>query len=145
MALISAIRPPPVSVEIRQWVIDRPGQLQMLRASLLQVLASKPALAITEEDEVRQGVVIVATELMSNALRHGLPPWTVRVGRGDGYLVVDAIDHDLLAGPQYAPDRPMGQGGFGLRLVLELASDMGWCVVGTRKHVWATFPLTGRP
>lgn len=143
MVLISAIRPPPVSVEIQQWVIDSPGQLQMMRASLGAVLTGRPALAIVG-NEVMQGVMIVATELMSNALKHGLSPRTVRVGYGEDYLVVDVVDHELSAGPRDVQDRPMERGGFGLRLVLELASDMGWCVIGTGKHVWATFPLLGR-
>ncbi|MFD1364540.1 ATP-binding protein [Actinoplanes sichuanensis] len=142
--MTSAIRPPPVNEQIRLWVIDDPGQMRMVRASLLEVLTGQPALSITADDEVLQAVVIVATELMSNALQHGLPARSVRVGRGDGCLVVDVVDHELTAGPEYVRDRPMDRGGFGLRLVLELASDMGWCVIGASKHVWATIALAGR-
>ena len=61
-----------------------------------------------ELDEIPEKVVLVATELATNALRHGLPPTIVRLGRHDRVFVLDVADHSPDVVPRYADDRPPG-------------------------------------
>ncbi|BBH65856.1 hypothetical protein ACTI_25410 [Actinoplanes sp. OR16] len=83
---------------------------------------------------------MVATELATNALRHGRPPAEVRLLRVASLLVVDACDHDPDAEPQFDTERPLGQGGLGLLLARTFALEVGWYRDGSSKHVWASFP-----
>jgi serine/threonine-protein kinase RsbW len=45
----------------------------------------------------------------------------------------------LAASPEPA-DRPLGQGGLGLRLTRMFAAEVGWYITDETKHVWASFP-----
>ncbi|OJF15506.1 ATP-binding protein [Couchioplanes caeruleus] len=140
MAFISA-QSPPRTIEIQRWVLDSPTQLRTLRASLHkaitgQVLAEGEAL-----DEVPEKVVLVATELATNALRHGLPPTIVRLGRAGDRFVLDVADHSPDAPPEYQAGRPLGHGGLGLQFAKQFSLEIGWYVEDDTKHVWAEFPV----
>jgi serine/threonine-protein kinase RsbW len=89
----------------------------------------------------RAKMVLVATELATNALRHGLPPTVVRLFRVGDEFIIDVADHDPTILPEYADARPPGAGGLGLRLAREFALDIGWFVDDETKHVWARFPV----
>jgi two-component sensor histidine kinase len=85
-------------------------------------------------------MAVVATELATNALRHGLPPTVVRLLRDEDRLILDVADHDLGAAPKVEPDRPLGDGGLGMQLAQTFAIDLGWYATDATKHVWASFP-----
>ncbi|GLY08155.1 MULTISPECIES: ATP-binding protein [Actinoplanes] len=127
---------PPQAEEVCRWTLDGTRQLTDLRARLLAELDEDAA------DFVDQ-VVLVATELATNALRHGEPPTTVRLLRDSEQLVVDVADHDPEAIPELAPDRPLNGGGRGLLLARWFSQEVGWYAVGDVKHVWAAFARTG--
>jgi Histidine kinase-like ATPase domain len=87
--------------------------------------------------ELRNRVALSCSELVTNALRHGKPPIEVcLMTDGDAWLldVTDAATDRL---PNPYPERPLGQGGYGLLLVARLASQLGWYVGDDAKHVWA--------
>jgi serine/threonine-protein kinase RsbW len=143
---------PPAMTELRRWVLDSPTELKTLRASLHEALTGDVLPAGAELDEVPEKVVLVATELATNALRHGLPPTTVRLGKatapagGDGAgpserFVLDVADQAPEVAPVYSEDRELGKGGLGLQLARRFALDIGWYVDGHSKHVWAEFPV----
>jgi serine/threonine-protein kinase RsbW len=92
MPFLSA-QSPPAMTELHKWVLDSPVQLRSLRASLHEAITGRPLPAGAELDEVPEKVVLVATELATNALRHGLPPTIVRLGRHDEVFVLDVADH----------------------------------------------------
>ncbi|MEU4694398.1 ATP-binding protein [Actinoplanes sp. NPDC023714] len=94
-----------------------------------------------DEDDVAERIAVVATELATNALRHGRPPAEVRLLRVGDLLVVDACDHDPEGEPQFDTERPLGQGGLGLLLARTFALEVGWHRDGSSKHVWASFPF----
>ncbi|MFF0380791.1 ATP-binding protein [Actinoplanes missouriensis] len=99
-----------------------------------------PGSGLLDEDDVAERIAVVATELATNALRHGRPPVEVRLSRVGERLVLDASDHDLRAEPQFDVERPLGQGGLGLLLARTFAIEVGWYRDAAAKHVWASFP-----
>jgi anti-sigma regulatory factor (Ser/Thr protein kinase) len=90
--------------------------------------------------DVIDRMTVVANELATNALRHGLPPTVVRLLREGDRLIVDVSDHDREAEPRVAENRPLGDGGLGLQLTRRFAIDVGWYATELTKHVWASFP-----
>jgi serine/threonine-protein kinase RsbW len=131
---------PPESFElVRMWVLDSTEELSGLRMGLLRELAAEtgPAAVL---DEVADDMVLIATELATNALTYGLPPTQVRLlHTGHAYLL-DITDHDTDAVPYVSGERALGHGGFGLRIALRLALDVGWYTDDDVKHVWAVLP-----
>ncbi|QFU97848.1 hypothetical protein KDY119_01354 [Luteimicrobium xylanilyticum] len=128
--------------EIGAWELDTLADLARARAGLREqleegVLAGRPAVDV-------ERLVIAASELATNALRHGRKPARLRLlADASGYLV-DAVDHAADSPPSVAVGRDPGQGGFGLVLVQRLAQDVGSYVTGQDKHVWARFDASER-
>ena len=54
----------------------------------------------------------------------------------DAYLI-EVSDQATDSPPTPAVDRDPSEGGLGLYLIAELASDHGWYVSAGAKHVWA--------
>ena len=126
--------------EVHTWVLDSPTQLRALRASLHEALTGDAALS-GQLDDVPEKMVLVATELATNALRHGRPPTVVRLHRADDHYIIDVADQDPQILPEYADARPPGAGGLGLQLASQFSLDIGWFVTDDTKHVWAQFAL----
>ncbi|MFC4107640.1 ATP-binding protein [Micromonospora zhanjiangensis] len=132
--------PPTTAQEVRRWVLDTPAELRGLRASLHEALTGH-ALAEGEElDDVPERLVLVATELATNALRHGIPPTVVRLLDTEDRFLLDVADHDLSTVPELVEMRLSGSGGRGLQLALAFSLDVGWYATETSKHIWASFP-----
>lgn len=136
---LTASAPAPMT-EFRSWVLDTPAELRDLRASLYQALTGEPFPAEAQLDDVPEKMVLVATELATNALRHGLPPTVVRLCRAGADFVLDVSDRDPRIIPEFAGERPPGAGGLGLQMARKLALDIGWYIEDGTKHVWARFP-----
>jgi hypothetical protein len=116
-----------------------PQDLRVLRASLHEALTGNDLVDGGRLDEVPELVVLVATELATNALRHGLPPTIVTLSASDDYFYLDVADHDLSTVPELADFQPIGSGGRGLQLALALSLDVGWYATDDAKHIWASF------
>ena len=135
MSSLPASDPYPRATEICRWTLADFGDLRGLRADLRateDVTAAGP--------DVVDRVTVVANELATNALRHGLPPTVVRLLRDGDRLIIDVADHDREAEPRIAENRPLGDGGLGLQLTRRFAVDVGWYATELAKHVWASFP-----
>jgi serine/threonine-protein kinase RsbW len=137
MPSLPASVPHPAAVELRCWRLDTFRELRRLRAELREAVAG---LASRPPGDLSDRMTVVATELATNALRHGLPPTEVRLLRDHDRLIIDVTDHDLTAAPQLDEDRPLGAGGLGLQLTREFAIEVGWYADDLTKHVWAGFP-----
>jgi serine/threonine-protein kinase RsbW len=129
--------PHPAAVELRRWRLDSFGELRHLRAGLREAMAET---SHGRPGELPDRMTVVATELATNALRHGLPPTEVVLLRDGDRLIIDVADHDLQAVPRLDADRPVGAGGLGLQLTKEFAVELGWYLDELTKHVWASFP-----
>jgi serine/threonine-protein kinase RsbW len=131
--------PPPKAVELRRWTLSSAAELRGLRSSLHLALAGSCLVDGAPLDEVPEQVVLVATELATNALRHGLPPTVVRLLCGEDCFLLDVADHDLSRVPELGDIDPAGSGGRGLQLARALSLDVGWYATDDAKHIWASF------
>jgi serine/threonine-protein kinase RsbW len=124
--------------ELHRWTLDSFGGLRGLRSALQEAVCDgHPS---EELQDICDRITVVATELATNALRHGLPPTLIRLLREDDHLILDVADHDLIATPAVDEERPLGAGGLGLKLTKTFAIDVGWYRTDVSKHVWASFP-----
>jgi serine/threonine-protein kinase RsbW len=140
MASLPVSTPHLGALELHRWVLDSYDGLRGLRAALHQVITDGVVSESERLDDVFDRMAVVATELATNALRHGLPPTVVRLLRDGDHLILDVADHDLDAPPELVHDRPLGAGGLGLHLTQSFAVDIGWYTTDATKHVWASFP-----
>lgn len=134
-------RPPANFVPVRSWRLDSLDGLSALRRELGEVLGQAvngPHVGLAQTPEK---VVLVASELATNALEHGLPPTVVSLSRDDDLWLLDIADHERGVPPVYAGERIPGAGGMGLHLARQLALDVGWYTTQTTKNVWVTFPV----
>jgi two-component sensor histidine kinase len=111
------------------WTLGSTADLRHLRAALHA--------ALRVPRQVAAPVVLVASELATNALRHGVPPVVVTLARVAGGHLLDVADGSVDTVPTHADYRPAGEGGFGLYLVGRLADEVGWYADDGCKHVWA--------
>lgn len=135
-------RPPDTFHPVRTWVVTSVRELSDLRAAVLEAVTpvgEAPTPAVFDLDSTAHRMVLVASELATNALRHGNPPTIVALMRDGATYLLDVADHDLSSVPRVAGDRPPGQGGFGLQIARRLALSVGWYATPTTKHVWARF------
>ncbi|MEW2593346.1 ATP-binding protein [Micromonospora aurantiaca] len=131
--------PPPQATELEQWVLDSPEDLRGLRASLREALNRHGLVQGEDLDEVPHLVVLVATELASNALRHGRPPTIITLLATDDRFLLDVADHDVSTVPELTDISPTDSGGRGLFLAQSVSLDVGWYATGKTKNIWASF------
>ncbi|MFE5336565.1 ATP-binding protein [Isoptericola sp. NPDC056573] len=94
----------------------------------------------------RQRMVLVASELVANALEHARPPVVARLLCDGDVAVVDVVDRSPDAPPVVPHDREPGEGGHGLRLAKTIADEVGWYRTDHgEKHVWARFTTADVP
>lgn len=136
--------------EVRAWPLAAVDELAVLREDLDAALPGGPR---TSLEEVPESVVLVASELATNALRHGRGPAIVRLaaragrsedspeGSPERELLLEVIDRAPERAPELAARRRPGPGGFGLQLAARLADELGWYRTARAKHVWARFTV----
>lgn len=127
---------------VRRWVVDSPLELSHLRSSLHEAITGEVGASRGDFSQTPDRMVLVASELATNALRHAKPPRAVQLLVTDRQLLLDVVDQDASTAPEVAEVRPPGEGGYGLKLAQRLASDVGWYSSGSTKHVWASFPAS---
>jgi anti-sigma regulatory factor (Ser/Thr protein kinase) len=131
--------PPSTFVLERAWVLDSPEQLSALRAAILAVIAGDGS-TVGALDDIAENMVLIASELATNALKYAYPPTVVSVLREDDTYLLDVADHAPATAPYVAMGRPAGHGGLGMQIARRLALDVGWYANGAAKHVWAILP-----
>ncbi|MGF0114816.1 ATP-binding protein [Promicromonospora sp. Marseille-Q5078] len=136
--MFSATHVPEGFREVRSWPLFTIDDLSALRDQLGTTLPGGPRASL---EEVPESVVMVASELATNALCHGRGPVTVRLSARGDELLLEVVDRDPEHGPQIVSARPVGEGGFGLLLAARLADETGWWRTRQAKHVWARFTV----
>jgi two-component sensor histidine kinase len=98
-------------------------------------------------DPLISDAVLIASELVTNAINHGTPPgevagyveltWSYQVSR-----LICVITDRVLEPPVMEPTDADAESGHGLRIVGALAAAWGWTMLGTgEKAVWAALQL----
>ncbi len=141
MSLLRTSAPPAQAVELEHWSLLSTDELRSLRRDLHRALPAHRLVDPAEPDGAADRVVLVATELAGNALRHGSPPAVVRLLRCHSEFFVDVADRDPAGVPEPADIRQAGPGGRGLSIARALSRDVCWYATATVKHVWASFPV----
>ncbi len=127
---------PSLGGDVWHWQLEAMHVVSRVRADLRARIAH-PSVCSTSTDDARDGLLLVFEELASNALRHGGGRVRAYVRTtGDAYLI-EVSDQAPTAPPSPAVGRDPSEGGLGLYLIAELASDHGWYVTAGAKHVWA--------
>jgi serine/threonine-protein kinase RsbW len=125
---------------VATWCVHTLAETRVLRSKLLDCMTPNGATAPAGVfGSVAQDVLVVASELATNALRHGRPPTVVQLLRRGNSLALDVADHDASSAPVIAGQRPVGEGGYGMVIARRLAEDVGWYTTPPTKHIWATF------
>jgi len=109
------------------------GQLAELPAArhwVAEALAARQVGA-----ELSQIIVMLADELLANAITHGSPPFSLSLEFADGHVRCEVAD-----GSNYLPalghSNPTETSGRGLELVAKLATRWGTEIEGLGKKVW---------
>ncbi|MCA5892262.1 ATP-binding protein [Isoptericola sp. NEAU-Y5] len=131
---------------VGSWTVRSVDELADVRAGLDSRLPCHcPAAQVGPSDDVggltgRQRMVLVASELVANALEHARPPVVARLLCDGRVAVLDVVDRSPEAPPVVPHDREPGQGGHGLRIARRVADQVGWYRTDHgEKHVWAQF------
>ena len=131
--------PPPATTGPR-WELGDLAQLPRVRAELRRYVAALPDAGPADAD-LRDQLVLALDEMASNALRHaGGSRIVAAVDLTDDAYLIRVSDSAPAAPPAPAVGRDPSEGGLGLYLIAELATDHGWYAAGGRKHVWALLP-----
>ncbi|MGW4895960.1 ATP-binding protein [Kitasatospora sp. NPDC004240] len=126
---------------VRLPLAGRPGMVAECRALARAVLADWPGRAgplgrRSPGAATRDEAVLLVSELVTNACRHGRAPMElalIRRPRGLRVEVSDANPMPPRPRPRRGPEEP---GGVGLRLLAVLALRWGWQPHGAGKTVW---------
>jgi anti-sigma regulatory factor (Ser/Thr protein kinase) len=95
------------------------------------------------EDLLVADAALLASELATNAVKHAVSPFRVRVHRADAIVRI-TIEDVGPAQPQPRKAAPDDFGGRGIAIVQQLAARWGCDVLPDGKTVWAELPA-GRP
>jgi anti-sigma regulatory factor (Ser/Thr protein kinase) len=96
------------------------------------------------EPDTREDLLLVVSELVTNAVVHGAEPIRVTMVRAPQRVRVEVTDGAAASSPHGNPRPPKdAETGRGLSVVTRLALAWGWrASPGRGKTVWAELPLT---
>ncbi len=133
---------PPSAAEALAWHVADIAELPRIRAELRRFVADgqRDASAAAAED-LGDRLVLALDEMASNGLRHGGGGGVrAAVGVTATSWLIDVSDRNRARPPTPAVGRDPSEGGLGLYLIAELATEHGWYVRDGCKHVWALLP-----
>jgi serine/threonine-protein kinase RsbW len=140
--------PPAVGTLLGSWTLTRAEELAGLRRATTEALRlrSSPWNG-SAGDGLRadQLLLLILSELATNALKYGTQPITVSVhDQGDCWLV-DVRDANWRTPPGHRPRDDGRAGGHGLRILDTATTAWGWYpgLDDGVKHVWAAVPRAG--
>jgi anti-sigma regulatory factor (Ser/Thr protein kinase) len=127
---------PPVARDGLQWELTDVAELPRVRSDLRRHLG----VADPRTADLRDRLVLALDEMASNALRHGGGGVRARVQRTPDAWLIEVRDSAASRPPTPAVGRDPSQGGLGLYLIAEMATEHGWYVESGHKFVWALLP-----
>jgi anti-sigma regulatory factor (Ser/Thr protein kinase) len=85
-------------------------------------------------EQLREDMLLVVSELVTNAVIHARSDPVVVAMFDDGRLRIEVHDEDR--SPPIVTSSPGSDGGFGIRLVAALSDGWGWAHTESGKRVW---------
>lgn len=123
----------PTGIERGRRFDPRPRNVRAAREFVAAVLAAEGFRGDVDT------VLLLASELATNAIRHAATPFEVLVDAGPDAVKVAVVDEDASRRPQVRSPRPEDTHGRGLMIVQNLSVRWGSDRVGaTHKSVWFT-------
>ena len=122
---------PPAAPEHFAWDLESVAELPVVRAEVRAHLGGP------HQADLRDRLVLALDEMASNALRHGGGRVRATVRPLANAWLIEVRDGAPGPPPAPAVARDPSEGGLGLYLIAELATDHGWYVTAGAKHVWA--------
>ena len=130
---------PPDARDELAWELGAVADLPRVRTEVRRhVAAREPAGADT--GDLHDRLVLALDEMASNALRHGGGRVRAAVGITPDAYLLEVSDQAHGSPPMPAVGRDPSEGGLGLYLIAEMATEHGWYVEGGAKYVWALLP-----
>ena len=126
--------PPPASPALT-WSLRDVAELPTVRAQL-----RRHAGAAVPDPDLLDQLILALDEMASNALRHGGGEVRATVRMTDDAYLIEVSDQAATAPPTPAVGRDPSEGGLGLYLIAEMATEHGWYVEAGHKFVWALLP-----
>ncbi|WP_442814409.1 SpoIIE family protein phosphatase [Streptomyces sp. NBC_01808] len=118
------------SGKVAQWDVESdPAAVHRVRAAVSTLLAE------WELEILQENTELILSELITNAMRHGVGPIKVRLLR-DHTLTCEVYDHSLTS-PHLRHAATMDEGGRGLFLVAQLTARWGTRYTQDGKVIWA--------
>jgi len=119
-------------IERGRWFEPRPKNVRAARDFVADELRDQ---GFAGDSDV---VLLLASELVTNAVRHAATPFEIAVDVDDGEVRVEVTDGDVEHSPEMRHPSPDDTNGRGLLLVDQLAAVWGSNRVGGSKSVWFT-------
>jgi anti-sigma regulatory factor (Ser/Thr protein kinase) len=126
---------PPPAAPALAWNLRDVAELPGVRAQL-----RRHAAADVPDPDLLDQLILALDEMASNALRHGGGGVRATVRLTDDAYLIEVSDQAAAAPPTPAVDRDPSEGGLGLYLIAEMATQHGWYVEAGHKFVWALLP-----
>lgn len=121
-----------------EWTL--PDDLSAARAARVHVAGDLALRGVP--DAVADDILLVASELAANAVRHGQPPALLRLDYSPGRVRVTVTSHGGSADPEIVDAATDADHGRGLAMTQAVAEDLGWQRDGDRVQVWAEFAVS---
>ncbi|MDD9207905.1 ATP-binding protein [Georgenia sp. 10Sc9-8] len=142
---LAQTRPPTTSAPVGSWHIEDASELNSLRSAARKAVHRwrRKNPGGSDDHLAEQRLLLVVSELATNALKYGSEPISVDLHRVDDGWLVDTLDGNGTQPPvQYPPERGrIGRNGL---LIIERASTTwGWYrdpADDRLKHVWGIVP-----
>ncbi|MFB9515193.1 ATP-binding protein [Streptomyces purpureus] len=104
-----------------------------------QVIEEWCVLPEPEDRALAEDVLLLVSEVVTNACTHGGSPYELRIDRADGRLWIQVSDTSAVR-PQPHRHRAAAPSGHGLYLLQRLSTRWGWAPRATGKAVWFEMP-----
>ena len=124
-----------------EWVL--PEDLSAAHVAREQVAAFLDERGVPTD--LADDLVLIASELAANAIRHGAPPAMLRLTYEPARIRVTVSNHGDAPDPRVLTADPEAGHGRGLAMVETLADEVGWARDGDRLDVWAEVSLDQAP
>jgi len=131
---------PPPAAPVLTWSLEDVAELPRVRADLRRHAAASSRSDTTANADLRDQLILALDEMASNALRHGRGGVQATVRQTPDAYLIEVSDQATAQPPSPAVGRDPSEGGLGLYLIAEMATQHGWYVSNGYKYVWALLP-----